>query len=153
MPPVTGVHRGRGQLEQALYEVVAAGGDGGVTVREVIAALDAPPTYTTVITTLNRLTDRAVLTRHRAVRVVRYTALHDPNVITTTAAAHQMHRVLAAAPDPAATLAHFVAGLSPADTAALTGLLHPTNHPPLSRSAGHGGPGRLVVAHAGDDGL
>lgn len=52
-----------GKLEQRVMDVVWQG--GALTVRQVMAALGAGPAYTTVMTTLDRLFKKSILSRHK----------------------------------------------------------------------------------------
>lgn len=115
--------RAPGQLEHDVYSAVAAAGSDGATVAEVIAAVDPQLAYTTVVTTLVRLTDRGVLSRHRSGRSSVYAVVGDSRTVVATSTARRMHRLLAATPDRPGALAQFVAGLSADDEVRLSRLL------------------------------
>ena len=139
--------RPRGGLEQAVYGAVADAGVEGATATEVIAAVDPALAYTTVVTTLRRLTARGVLAHARAGRTVHYSVVGDRATIVTTSTAQRMHRLLASAPDREGALAQFVAGLSPADEARITRLLaHTETSTAGPDAAGPGLSGGAAVA-------
>lgn len=123
MRPVASGRRSSGALEQAVFAAVAAAGTGGATAAEVIATVDPALAYTTVVTTLTRLTTRGVLNHRRDGRIVRYSAAGDSGTVVATSTAQRMHRLLASAPDRDGALAQFVAGLDPDDEARLARLL------------------------------
>ncbi len=124
-PPA--VRRSPGGLEQAVYDAVAGTGTDGATAAEVIAAVDPALAYTTVVTTLTRLSTRGVLAHARAGRTVRYSVVGDSGTVVATSTARRMHRLLASAPDREGALAQFVAGLSPDDEARIARLLGDTD--------------------------
>jgi predicted transcriptional regulator len=61
-----------GRLEFALMEILWARGEGSV--RDVVAALDRPLAYTTVMTTLDRLYKKGLLERRMPERAFVYSA-------------------------------------------------------------------------------
>jgi predicted transcriptional regulator len=115
--------RSPGELEQAVYAAVSAGGEQGVTAAQVIADVDRSLAYTTVVTTLGRLVTRGVLSHRRAGRTVHYAVVGDSGTVVATSTARRMHRLLESAPDRDGALVQFVAGLSPDDEARLVRLL------------------------------
>ncbi|MGW4791525.1 BlaI/MecI/CopY family transcriptional regulator [Nonomuraea sp. MG754425] len=112
--------RRAGRLEAAIITVLSAA-DRPLTTGEVLERLDAPAalTYSTVITTLNRLAKKGAVTRRRDGKAFRYTAIADaPGLV----AAH-MNRLLAEEDDRASVLRRFVSGLEPGDEEILRHLL------------------------------
>lgn len=114
---------GLGELER---EVMAQLWDAGepLTVRQVHERLDADRglAYTTVMTVLDRLAKKGVVTQQKADRAYRYTATQTREEMT----AALMLDALSAAPDGAArdaALAHFVGRVGPAGAAALAAAL------------------------------
>ncbi len=120
-PSEHGGRRRRGGLEDEVVAVVAASSEP-LTVAEVRDRLDADLAYTTVMTTLARLSDKAVLQRTPRGRAFAY-RLADP----AAAAAQQMHAVLEGTArsggDRSAVLARFVGDLDPSDVPVLEALL------------------------------
>ena len=108
--------RDRGELENEVLAVVAAG--GSMTPRQVLEDLDRDLAYTTVMTTLARLSDRGAVTRERTGRTFAY-ALADPSTVPARA----MRRTLDTAPDREQVLARFVDELGPDDVPVLQRLL------------------------------
>jgi len=115
VPPRSAAPRAPGGLELAVHAVVAAAGAHGVTGGEVAAATVPAVSHSTAVTTLRRLESRGLLGRRRVGRMIRYTTDADSAAVTATATAHRLHRLLAAAPDRARTLAAFITGLAPGD--------------------------------------
>lgn len=67
-PHETGMHRWFGSRETSVLDVLWAA-RGELTVKQVLAALAGAgddPAYTTVMTTLNRLVEKGVITRRRS---------------------------------------------------------------------------------------
>ena len=110
--------RRRGALEDEVVAVLAEHG-GAMTPGAVRDALGGELAYTTVMTTLARLCDKGVLTRHRTGRAFAYRAVVDEDEI----AARQMQRLLATRDDRAAVLSRFVGTLSDDDERLLADLL------------------------------
>jgi predicted transcriptional regulator len=114
---------GLGELER---EVMARLWDAGepLTVRQVHERLDPDRglAYTTVMTVLDRLAKKGVVTQQKADRAYRYTATQTREEMT----AALMLDALSATPDGAArdaALAHFVGRVGPAGAAALAAAL------------------------------
>jgi predicted transcriptional regulator len=110
--------RQRGALEHEVVAVLVEHG-GAMTPGQVRDALDADLAYTTVMTTLARLSEKGVVTRHRAGRAFAYRAVVDEDEI----AARQMQRLLDTRDDRAAVLSRFVGTLSDDDERLLAELL------------------------------
>ncbi|HEX8868774.1 MAG TPA: BlaI/MecI/CopY family transcriptional regulator [Lentzea sp.] len=104
------------QVLQALVDAREA-----LTPGEVRDRLDPTATlsYSTVVTTLTRLHDKAVVTRERDGRAYRYSAVADPSALT----AWRMGRLLETEQDHGPVLARFVGGLSKQDEQLLRNLL------------------------------
>jgi len=81
--------------------------------------------YTTVITVIERLRVKGVLTRSRDGRSYRYQA----TVSSEEYAALLMGQVLSSAENPSGTLLRFAGDLDPAEAAALRVALDATEHP------------------------
>lgn len=112
--------RRAGQLEAEIITTLSAS-DRSLTTGEVLQRLGAPAglTYSTVITTLNRLTRKGAVTRERDGKAFRYTAIADAAGLV---AAH-MNRLLTDEADRASVLRRFVSGLESGDEEILRGLL------------------------------
>ena len=114
---------GLGELER---EVMAQLWDAGepLTVRQVHERLDPARglAYTTVMTVLDRLAKKGVVTQQKADRAYRYAAAQTREEMTAAI----MLDALSATPDGAArdaALAHFVGRVGPAGAAALAAAL------------------------------
>lgn len=79
------LQHGLGSLEQQVIDVVWT--KGAVTVRDVQAELNPPVAYTTVMTTLDRLFRKGLLTRTKASRAFRYSAVTSREELENRAAA------------------------------------------------------------------
>ncbi|MEV6986462.1 BlaI/MecI/CopY family transcriptional regulator [Sphaerisporangium sp. NPDC051017] len=112
--------RRAGQLEAQVITILSTS-DRPLTTGEVLERLGAPAglTYSTVITTLNRLTKKGAATRERDGKAFRYRAIADA---ASLVAAH-MNRLLAEETDRASVLRRFVSGLEPGDEKILRSLL------------------------------
>jgi predicted transcriptional regulator len=110
--------RQRGALEHEVVAVLVEHGCA-MTPGQVRDALDADLAYTTVMTTLARLSEKGVVTRHRVGRAFAYRAVVDEDEI----AARQMQRLLDTRDDRAAVLSRFVGTLSDDDERLLAELL------------------------------
>ncbi|GGM40368.1 BlaI/MecI/CopY family transcriptional regulator [Dactylosporangium sucinum] len=115
------VRRRPGQLEAEVMRVLGAA-SGPLTPGEVRDVLDPAGalSYSTVVTALSRLHEKAVVTRHRGDgRAFRYGALSDPAGLV----AERMRRLLAREPDRASVLRRFVSTLDAGDEQVLRDLL------------------------------
>jgi predicted transcriptional regulator len=90
-----------------------------LTAAQVRDSLGGDLAYTTVMTILTRLHDKAVVERHRSGRAYAYAPVLDQAGI----AAAQMRALLDHGADRASVLALFVDGLSGEDERVLTGLI------------------------------
>lgn len=101
-----------GDLERAVMEQLwqAAPSEQGVSVREVLEALadERPLAYTTVMTVLDRLSKKGLVTRERDGRAWRYTPAGTRESLT----ADTMRAHLGTADDRHAALLHFLDGAS-----------------------------------------
>lgn len=110
-----GGHRVGALEAQVLQQLWRAAGP--LSARDLAAGLPGPPrAHTTVLTILSRLRDKGLVERVPDGRSHRYRAAGDADELTAAA----MRRLLAAAHDPRAVLAHLVDGL---DDPALRGEL------------------------------
>lgn len=100
-----------------------------LTPAEVKAALDPDLAYTTVMTTLSRLAEKGALTRAPVGRSFAYGLATTRQDVDAALTARRMSRLLAAGPDRASALAHFVAELAPEDEQLLAALLHRPDEP------------------------
>ena len=103
-----------GDLERALMEQLwdlAAQRPAGASVRDVLEALPAERglAYTTVMTVLDRLSKKGLVTRERDGRAWRYTPASTRESLT----AETMRASLDDANDRRATLLHFLDGATP----------------------------------------
>lgn len=100
-----------GELEAAIMHVVWTSEDP-VTVRDVLGRLRSRGlAYTTVMTVMDRLWKKRLLTRRAQGRAYVYRAALSESEYT----ARLMHELLAATGDKAAALAHFVDGMRPGE--------------------------------------
>lgn len=120
-----GSARARGQLEREVLACLATAAEA-LTPSEVLAELERPLAYTTVMTTLARLFDKHAVTRSQRGRAYAYALAGDADAAASHVTAYQMHRLLAAGGDRAGVLASFVAELSPSDERVLNELLSRT---------------------------
>ncbi|CAM5278603.1 hypothetical protein SXANM310S_03069 [Streptomyces xanthochromogenes] len=110
--------RARGALESDVLAALWAA-DGPLTARQVLERLPGELAYTTVLTILSRLYDKAVLVRHREGRGYAYAPVRDEASHT----ARRMRSVLEEGSDREAVLARFVSELSAQDEELLQQLL------------------------------
>ncbi len=110
--------RPMGALEAAVLEQVWAE-PSGVAPRQVLERLPGDLAYTTVMTILQRLWSKGLLTRERAGRAFRY----QPVVTESELVASRMSDALGVARDRRATLSRFVEELSSHDEELLRNLL------------------------------
>jgi predicted transcriptional regulator len=103
---------------------VLAGATEPLTAQQVLDELPEQLAYTTVMTTLTRLTEKGALTRTpTSTRAFAYALSGTADDVPAALAARRMSRLLDAGPDRAGTLARFVAELGPDDERLLTELL------------------------------
>lgn len=109
-----------GELETAVMRVLWAR-DEPATVRQVLAELDRQPplAYTTVMTVMDNLHRKGLLSREREGRAYRYRTVrsraeHDAELMT---------EVLNSSDDRQATLLKFVGSIAPAELARLRRLM------------------------------
>lgn len=121
--------RKRGELERCVLAVLAAA-ERPLTPAEVQGELGGGLAYTTVMTTLSRLVDKGALRREPAGRSYAYSLLTHEQDLDAAVTGRRMSRLLAAGPDRASALTHFVAALDPADEQLLSELLRGTDHLP-----------------------
>ncbi len=119
--------RGLGELERAIMAVVWAA-DGPVTGRAVVDELtrERPVAYTTVLTVMDRLAGKDMLTRQRHGRAYTYQAAKSSAAYT----AELMASVLGSSDDRPAVLLHFVEQIPPDQADALRAALDATRDPP-----------------------
>ena len=112
--------RGLGELERAIMAIVWAA-DGPLTGRVVVDELTQkrPVAYTTVLTVMDRLVRKGMLTRQRNGRAHTYQAATSRAAYT----ADLMASVLGSSDDRSAVLLHFVEQIPPDQAAALQAAL------------------------------
>jgi BlaI family transcriptional regulator, penicillinase repressor len=112
--------RGLGELERAIMEAVWAA-EGPVTGRAVVDELtrDRPVAYTTVLTVMDRLVRKGMLTRQRRGRAHTYRAARSRAAYT----GDLMASVLGSSDDRSAVLLHFVEHIPPDQAEALRAAL------------------------------
>ncbi|WP_404352162.1 BlaI/MecI/CopY family transcriptional regulator [Phycicoccus jejuensis] len=105
-----------GHLESAVMARIWASGRP-MLVREVLGdlQLDRPLAYTTVMTVMDNLHKKGLLTRERDGRAYRYQSAQTREQYT----AELMEDALASSGNSAATLMHFVAQIAPEELAGL----------------------------------
>lgn len=111
-----------GELERAVMERLWVSPEG-LLATEVAAQLDPRPAPTTVLTVLDRLARKGLVTREREGRAHRYAAAASKEVFV----AEVMRTTLADASDPEAVLTHFVGTASEAEMTALRRVLEALN--------------------------
>ncbi|MFD9821405.1 BlaI/MecI/CopY family transcriptional regulator [Streptomyces violascens] len=110
--------RARGALEGDVLAALWAA-DGPLTARQVLERLPGELAYTTVLTILSRLHDKAMLVRQREGRGYAYTPVRDEASHT----ARRMRSLLEQGSDREAVLTRFVSELSTQDEELLHQLL------------------------------
>lgn len=123
------MRRDAGRLEAEVLAVLA-GAAGPMTVAEVQDGLGDQLAYTTVMTTLARLTGKGALQRIKDGRAFRYRLAAPTDRVEDAVAARRMHRMLGAGADKAGVLARFVAELDPEEERMLAQLLADTSADP-----------------------
>jgi predicted transcriptional regulator len=114
--------RRTGPLESAVMAVVSAA-DAPVSVAEVQGQLNGRPAYTTVMTTLSRLSRKGALLQIREGRAFTYSLAAPPEAVDDAVTARRMRRLLSDGSDRAGVLARFVAELNPDEGRLLAELL------------------------------
>lgn len=114
------VMRTLGELEREVMNQLWAA-DGPLSVREVMASLpNQELAYTTVMTVLERLGRKQLVTRTRSGRAFLYSPAHAREELTS----ELMNAVLdGAGSDRTAALVHFTEGVSPEEAAAMRAIL------------------------------
>ena len=109
-----------GELEAAVMEVLWSA-PGPLTVREVLGRLvrDPEPAYTTIMTVLDNLHRKEVVTRERSGRAWAYL----PALSREDFDAEAMAAVLESATDPGTTLLRFIGKIGPDEVARLRRLV------------------------------
>lgn len=110
--------RPAGALEAEVLRVLVAASEP-LTPRAVLDRLSSPLSYSTVVTILTRMFDKAMVARYKDGRSFRYAPLTDESAV----AAERMSAALGAGTDRATVLRRFVAGLQPGDEELLRRLL------------------------------
>jgi len=117
-----------GRLETAVLSVVAAASEP-VTVGQVKSQLDGEPAYTTVMSTLSRLSEKGALLRSLHGRAYRYQLAAPTASIDDALTARCMRRLMEGT-DRAAVLARFIAELDDEEEQVLAEFLaRPLTHP------------------------
>ncbi|SDP19741.1 Predicted transcriptional regulator [Nakamurella panacisegetis] len=116
-----------GPLETAVLAVVARA-SAPVSVADVQKELPGGPAYTTVMTTLSRLSAKGALTQSREGRAFRYLLAAPVGSVDDAVTARRMRRLLSDGSDRAGVLARFVAELDPEEERLLAELLDRTDH-------------------------
>lgn len=116
------MRREAGRLEDEVLAVIERLGGGPASVAEVQSRMSAAPAYTTVMTTMARLSAKGALTRVRAGRAYEYRLAAPAEVIDDAVTARRMRRLLDGR-DRAGVLARFVAELDPDEERLLARLL------------------------------
>jgi predicted transcriptional regulator len=121
--------RGLGDLERAIMAVIWAA-DSPVTGRAVVDELnrERAVAYTTVLTVMDRLVDKGMLTKQRTGRAHTYQAATSRAGYT----AELMASVLGSSDDRSAVLLHFVEHIPPDQADALQAALDATRNRPSS---------------------
>ncbi|MFC5753138.1 BlaI/MecI/CopY family transcriptional regulator [Actinomadura rugatobispora] len=103
-----------GELERAVMNELWVRPDGALA-REVAESLPSRPAVTTVLTILDRLVRKGLVTREREGRAHRY----HPSRTKDAHVAGLMHEAFAGAGDRESALSHFLDSVSDEDVAAL----------------------------------
>jgi len=110
-------HTRLGPLEQRLMEALWKRGNG--TVRELLDESDFSLAYTTVMTTLDRLYKKHLLSRVAEGRAFRYSPRHTPQELQQAAAGEAIHQLLASGGASTLPLSCLVEAVSQHDAALL----------------------------------
>jgi predicted transcriptional regulator len=119
-PPFRETARQLGPLEQRLLDALWA--RGSATVRELVDGGCADLAYTTVMTTLDRLFKKGVLTRSEEGRAFRYVARFSREELRREAAGHAFRQLLDASPASSLPLSFLVEILGERDAQLLDDL-------------------------------
>jgi predicted transcriptional regulator len=119
-PPFRETVRQLGPLEQRLLDALWA--RGSATVRELVDGGCADLAYTTVMTTLDRLFKKGVLTRSEEGRAFRYVARFSREELRREAAGHAFRQLLDASPASSLPLSFLVEILGERDAQLLDDL-------------------------------
>ncbi len=111
-----------GALERAVLAALATAG-GPMAVAAVQKQLPGDPAYTTVMTTLARLTRKGALRQIKAGRAYLYELAAPPEALQSAVTARRMRRLLSDGSDRAGVLASFVAELDADEERLLAGFL------------------------------
>jgi predicted transcriptional regulator len=106
-----------GPLETELLHALRQRGDA--TVRELMDEIASPPAYTTVMTTLDRLYKKGLLTRSLEGRAFRYRAKESELEYARNTIQENLQRLLVSASDPTSPLSFLVDTVSEHDAALL----------------------------------
>lgn len=109
-----------GRLEFELMQILWS--RGASNVREVIQELDRPLAYTTVMTTLDRLFKKGLLTRSEEGRAFRYVPRFSREELQRQAAVHAFRQLLDASPASSLPLSFLVEILGERDVQLLDDL-------------------------------
>lgn len=118
-------HAGKGDLERAVMQQLWEHPDG-LLVRDVLEALDSDLAYTTVMTVLDRLAKKQLVTRTREGRAWRY----SPAASREEQTAHLLRETLGELPAPQRKQAmlHFLGDSSPDELDDLRAVLAQLEH-------------------------
>jgi predicted transcriptional regulator len=114
-----GLERVLGELEARILETVWALGEP--TVKEVTAQLGPQAHFKTIMTVMNRMVEKQLLTRRLRGRQFVYTAVLDREAFIEQVASRVLSGLLSDFGSP--TMAHFLAGATPEQLAELEHLL------------------------------
>ena len=117
-----GNRREPGSLERAVLAVFA-GAAAPMTVADVQRELPSAPAYTTVMTTLTRMSAKGALRQSREGRAYLYSPAAPADSIDDAVVARRMHRLLGDGADRVGVLARFVAELDGEEERLLAELL------------------------------
>lgn len=123
--PSPRVEKYLGELETEIMTVLWAGGE--LTVRDVLARLDRPRAYTTVMTVMNRLVDKGLLRRTPEGGSYRYQAALDRAAFLRRTSQRIVEELVADFGEVA--IAHFAATLQDLEPEQLAALARLANAP------------------------
>ncbi|KAB2352240.1 BlaI/MecI/CopY family transcriptional regulator [Actinomadura rudentiformis] len=113
-----------GELERAVMNELWARPEGALA-SDLVSVLPSGPAHTTVLTILDRLVRKGLVTRVKEGRAHRYSALQTKDVHV----AEVMHEAFAGARDRESALSHFLDSVSADDVAALRRVLDALDDP------------------------